>query len=73
VDQQIQPSVADMHEKTLSFEELKQWLQASVGQSFSIHIAIPRGIVAFLDGADDRVIVPTSDRENSPPLTSVSR
>jgi hypothetical protein len=56
VDQQIRPSVADMHEKTLSFDELKQWLQASVGQSFSTHIAIPRGIVAFLDGPIDTIL-----------------
>src|SRR5687767_2747017 len=39
-----------MFERMLSFEELGEWLKATVGQSFSIHIALPRGIVAFLDG-----------------------
>jgi len=50
-----------MFEKTLGFEQLRQWLEARLGRSFSIHIALPRGIVAFLDGPIDRLMGFESD------------
>ena len=45
-----------MYEKTLSFQELRHWLEAGVGRPFNIHIALARGIVAFLDGPIDTVM-----------------
>ena len=45
-----------MYETTLNFHELGHWLETRIGQSFSIHIALPRGIVAFLEGPIDTVI-----------------
>ena len=44
-----------MYEKKLSFQELRHWLKAGIGQPFSIHIVLPRGIVAFLEGPIDAV------------------
>lgn len=45
-----------MYEKTLSFQELRHWLEAGIGRSFTIDVALPRGIVVFLDGPIDTVM-----------------
>jgi hypothetical protein len=45
-----------MYETTLSFQELEDWLRASVSRSLSIHIATARGIPAFVEGPIDTVM-----------------
>ena len=54
----------DMHEKTLSFQELRHWLEAARGRSFSIHIALARGIVVFLEGPIDTVMRFEADEDH---------
>jgi hypothetical protein len=44
------------HETTLSFDELREWFEARLSQSFSIQVVAAGQIVAFLTGPIDTVM-----------------
>lgn len=53
---------SDAYETTLSFDELREWLEARLNQSFTIQIVAAGQIVAFLAGPIDTVARSRMDR-----------